>query len=156
MTPRAQTVTKLARNLLLAVLLGIAATQRGQAQRPRSQALIVALVDSLSNQNAVAMVYRYPDERKDMIVLRRATATALALGAALNMLDTLRQRVPVPPPGQVEVASLQSTPAAARVNSHRVERATAILSALAERPVAEVGKIGRGQQMLVAGTHASP
>jgi hypothetical protein len=118
--------------------------------------VVIAIVDSLSDQNAVAMLYRYPDERKDMIVLRRAGATPIVLGAALDVLDDLRQRVPVPLPGQGEVATLLSAPSAAAVNSHRLARATAILGGLAKQPVTSVDKIGRGQQIVIVGTHASP
>jgi hypothetical protein len=156
MTPRAQAIAMMIRTLTLVLLLGGAAAQRSEAQRPRSTAVVVAIVDSLSDQNAVAMLYRYPDERKDMIVLRRAGATPVVLGAALNLLDGLRQRVPVPPAGQVEVARLQSATPAAAVNSHRADRATAILRGLANQPVTTVEKIGRGQQIVIVGTHASP
>jgi hypothetical protein len=156
MIPRAQPIALMTRSLTLALLLGSAATQRAEAQRQRSQALIVAVVDSLADQHAVAMLYRYPDDRKDMIVLRRSDATPIALGAALNLLDTLRQRVPAPSPGRLEIVNLQSTPPASAVNRHRADRATAILAGLAKQPVTAVGKIGRGQQIGIAGTHASP
>ena len=157
MIPRAQIIATAMRSLTVALLVGSVMAQQSLGQQPRSQAVIVAIVDSLPDPKAIALVYRYPDRQKDMIVLRRSDATPIALGGALDLLDHLRQAVPVPSAGRFEVAALQSaTPGPGVAGTHRRDRAARILARLANQPMTAVGKVGLGQQLVIVGTHASP
>jgi hypothetical protein len=157
MITRAHIVATMLRGLTVALLAGSVMPGRSDAQRPRSAAVIVAIVDSLPDPKAIALVYRYPDSEKDMIVLRRSDATPIALGGALDLLDHLRQAVPVPSAGRLEVAALQSaTPGPGVAGTHRRDRAARILAGLANQPMTAVGKVGLGQQLVIVGTHASP
>ena len=124
------------------------------AQSTRSPAVIVAITDTLTSRDARAILVRSPVKNEDVIILKRATASAEILGGALALLDQFRAHSPTPT--SVVVATVQGTAPRQALANARLAVLTATLRRLAEQPTVRIGNLGQGQWVRLTDTNSAP
>ena len=135
---RTLTMGLLAAGLALAV-----GTPAAHAQAPRQ--VQVALVDSLSVQDAKAELLRFSEPgRLDIILLRSANATPDELVAAIVTLRAVSARRPTAPGVVARTTIVGHAPLGPDAAELR-RRAAAILDEVRRAPVSRIGNLGRGR-----------
>ena len=129
---------------LLAVGIMLVGTV-AQAQARRSRQVAVALVDTLAQPELRAEILRFSDEnRPDVILLRRDSATAEDLAAAIVSYRRSVARTPARP-GLVDRTAVTrhtaDAPAVARLRSSAAQ----MLAKVRRAPLSRVGNYGQGR-----------
>jgi hypothetical protein len=129
--------------LAASVLLSVCMSSRGFAQAPARRA-VIALVDELPETEAKAVVIRYAaTDVGDVILLRKADATPVLLGAAVRLLTHLRRADSAP--SNDEVISIAGA-AHYRGDRAKAERVWGnVLQDLSRQPRSRIGNVGDGQ-----------
>ena len=122
------------------------------AQTPgQNHSATVGVTDALPWSGALAAVIRDPATSIDMIVMRRQSATATTLDAALSILNARRTINPKPKGREVTVLDSARMTSGTR-DARRSDFLVAILDHLGKSAVSTIGTFGLGQATTVEDT----
>ncbi len=128
----------------LVVLSAVATSAPVSAQGAATRPVFLALPDVFPNLDARVVLVREPG--REVVVLDPAAASADELGTGLRLLARVRRERGEAKTGEV-IPVLGFAPGQPDLTRRERARLEALIAELRERPVAQVGSLGRGRWM---------